>query len=237
MALTSLALAITVDVKVTDEAGVRVALPDTVGPWTGAQLLYCQNSECRKEWQLDELDDPEVCPECGGELASMTISEKKLLPGDTVILKKRYMRPGDPRPLFVSIVLSGKERASIHRPQVCLVGQGREITDSEVLEVPLEERKPLDVMMLNLLTTVSGRKEQSTRMGQFYAYWFVGKGRETPYHVERMIWMAYDRIFRNVAHRWAYISVSGVRDLDSREHYEIVQEFVHDLYPQMAIDS
>ena len=69
----------------------------------------------------------------------------------------------------------------------------------------------------------------------YYAYWFVGKGRETPSHFMRMFWMASDRIFHNRSHRWAYISVSGERDGKDAYRKEI-ETFVGGLYPEMTIN-
>lgn len=234
MAATSLLLAFSVDVRMTDEAGVKVLLPERVGDWQGAELLYCQNRACQKECGAGEADGSNTCPICGSPLSPMTYAEKDLLPADTILTRKQYSSPSGKR-LFVTIVLSGKERVSIHRPQICLVGQGHEIARSEALAVPLEGRKPLKIMALELLRR--GRDAEGTplEMASYYAYWFVGKGRETPSHIQRMIWMATDRIFHNVAHRWAYISVSGLRNKDSNAYREEVVSFIHDLYPQLAV--
>lgn len=234
--LASLALAFTVDVHVTDEAGIKIALPDRVGDWRGEEIRYCQDPACQREIGCSALADPTVCPVCGGALDPMSMAEKNLLPADTIVLKKRY---GDPvgQIVFVSIVLSGKERASIHRPQVCLVGQGSEIVRSEVLPVPIQGRPALDVMVLDLLRRVRTPDDRTLEYTSYYAYWFVGKGRETPYHVQRMIWMATDRIFHNVSHRWAYIAVSGARLPASEEYKDQIRAFVRDLYPQMVRES
>ena len=51
----------------------------------------------------------------------------------------------------------------------------------------------------------------------------------------RMFWMAADRVMRNVAHRWAYISVSGQRDLQTRDHEDEIKQIVSELYPHMTI--
>lgn len=233
LVLTSIALATTVDVNVSDTAGIVLRLPDQVGEWRGNEIRYCLNPACQKVWLASELTDREVCPACGGELGGMSLSEKRLLPPDTIILKKQYTDPvGDA--LIVSIVLSGKERASIHRPQVCLVGQGREIVKSRVIEIPFENRPPLEVMLLDLLIHPRRLGGPDAVRGEYYAYWFVGKGRETPYHLERMFWMAWDRIFHNVAHRWAYIAVAGARDLNSDSHVQRVVSFIHELYPYLT---
>ncbi|MBP7829013.1 MAG: exosortase-associated EpsI family protein [Kiritimatiellae bacterium] len=234
--LTSLALALTVDVNISDEAGIAVKLPDLVGGWRGEEILYCQGPGCGKEFVVGALENMEACPLCGGPLGSMSLGEKTLLPSDTIILKKRYTDPLG-KSLYVSIVLSGKERASIHRPQVCLVGQGNEIVGTSVLEIPMDNRGPLEVMVLDMLRRFQTPDQRTIESTQYYAYWFVGKGRETPYHVQRMIWMATDRIFHNISHRWAYIAVWGLREPDSDAYREQIKAFIHDLYPLMAIES
>jgi hypothetical protein len=235
MAFTALSLAFTVDVKITDQAGIKVYLPDRVGTWQGQEMRFCQRSGCEKSFRLSSLKDRDVCPDCGGKLDTMTLGEKTLLPPDTEILKKFYTNSAG-RSLFTSIVLSGKERASIHRPQVCLVGQGNEISHSSVVVVPLEGRKPLDVMALEMLRRGRGSNGQPFELPSYFAYWFVGKNRETPYHIQRMAWMATDRILHNVSHRWAYIALSGNRDKASDAYQEEIQGFVRDLYPQISLN-
>lgn len=230
---TSLALAFTVDVNLTDEAGVRVYLPDRVGDWTGDELRFCQAPACQAAVFLSEVKEEGKCPKCGGPLATMTKVEKDLLPSDTEVLKKQYTSPKG-EVVFASIVMSGRERASIHRPQVCLVGQGNEIVKSKVLEVPMPGRDPLGVMVLDMLRRGRLPDGRTFAQNSYYAYWFVGKGRETPSHVMRMFWMATDRVFKNRAHRWAYISVSGKRD-DAGAYREEIASFVRQLYPQIAL--
>jgi hypothetical protein len=193
MVATSLLLAFSVDVRITDEAGIKVLLPEQVGDWTGSEILYCQNRTCQKEYHAGEAAVSNACAVCGSTVGPMTFAEKELLPADTILLRKQYMNPSGKR-LFVTIVLSGKERVSIHRPQICLVGQGNEIAHSEELSVPLDGRKPLGVMALELLRRVRNAEGEQFEAASYYAYWFAGKGRETPSHTQRMIWMATDRI-------------------------------------------
>jgi hypothetical protein len=235
MAFTALMLAISVDVRVTDEAGIKTYLPDRVGAWEGQEMRFCQNPACEKDFRSSSLQDPNVCPACGGKLDTMTLGEKTLLPADTTILKKFYTNSAG-RGVFVSIVLSGKERASIHRPQVCLVGQGSEIVHTSVVTVPMDGRKPLGVTALEMLRRGRYSNGQPFEMSTYFAYWFVGKNRETPYHIQRMIWMATDRIFLNISHRWAYIALSGSRDKGADTYKDEIQAFVHDLYPQITLN-
>lgn len=233
--LTSLVLAFTVDVKDSNEAGVIVELPDYSGEWIGKEMLFCQNPQCHRMYFADQLDE-DKCPACGGELGPMTYIEAQVLPADTEITKKRYMNP-EGETLNAAIVMSGRERASIHRPELCLSGQGNEIIGDEILTVPFEGRPALDLKILNIDTEVSTRDGRRVTVPRYYAYWFVGKGRETSSNYKRMILMATDRIFHNVSHRWAYISVAGMRDEEGNSHKEKLREFVAELYPQIWIED
>ena len=67
----------------------------------------------------------------------------------------------------------------------------------------------------------------------FYAYWFIGKGRLCATHVQRMFWMAYDRIAHGVNHRWAFVAVTGERDPSSDAYLQVVADFVARLHPQI----
>jgi hypothetical protein len=152
-----------------------------------------------------------------------------------VLLRKRYYNAAG-QIIHVSIVLSGKERASIHRPQVCLRGQGRSVLREFVMPIPLPDRDPLEVMVLDLEHKISRPGFDAQPALSYYAYWFVGKNRETPRHLQRMIWMGIDRVFHNVAHRWAYISVGGGRQPDSEAYTREIRDFVSQLYPQMVLN-
>lgn len=235
LVLTSVALALTVDTSASDEAGIIPELPDQVGDWVGDEIRFCWNPEHQKIFAASELKDLDVCPECNGQLGSMTLIEKSMLPSDTVITKKRYRHP-DGRYIIATVVMSGRERASIHRPERCLVGQGSEIASSEVIQVPFDGRSPFDVRILNMLRHVRIQGVPRS-FGSYYAYWFVGKDRETASHNARLFWMAADRVMYNKSHRWAYIAFSGDRPLegDTEAYRREISEFASLAYPQMVI--
>ena len=237
LTLTSIALAVSVDVTITDRAGVKMALPSHVGGWQGDAVRFCQQQRCQQQWFASQLTNQDVCAKCGGKLAGLSKIEVDLLPPDTEGVKERY-RTAEGRNLMVSVVLSGRERASIHRPEVCLDGQGNKITSSRVVEIPVVGRAPLKVKILELehKAAAIGTEGQAVSFKSYYAYWFVGYGRETPNHWQRMAWMATDRIFHNVAHRWAYIAVAGVREDATRSYDKEVSDFIAQLYPQIALN-
>jgi hypothetical protein len=233
LALTMLALALTGDVRFVDDAGVRVALPDRLGAWTGDELRFCQNPACEHSGSVSELGGRSVCPRCGGALGPLSLVEKSLLPADTVAVKKQYA-DGRGGHVFVSIVLSGRERSSIHRPELCLVGPSSEIVGSGIVRVDVPGRRPLSVTVLDMLYRSPGQAA-GTGAQSYFAYWFAGRNRETPRHLVRMFWMAVDRIVFNTAYPWAYIAVAGERDAAGNYRGEI-REFVALLQPQIAAE-
>ncbi len=236
LAAASIAYALTVSYEISSVAGIEVRLPHRIGEWQGNELRYCQNPDHRQEYTAENLEDPDTCPECGFEMSGMSYWERQILPDDTVILKKRYQHPSQ-EVVLASIVLSGAERSSIHRPEVCLQGQNQRITGSRVISIPLEGRDDLDVMVLTLRRTVPGPNNTTHEFLTYYAYWFVGKGRETPHHIQRMIWMGFDSIFNRVAHRWAYIAVSGARvDHEDETYLDQIRQFVSEFYPEMVMN-
>jgi len=235
LALAVLALQFTVNVEVADQPGIRVALPPQLGVWHGAELRFCHNAACLKDFALDHLPDPAKCPACGAELFTMSLVEYESLPKDTGFLKGKYTNSVG-EDVFVSIVLSGRERESIHRPERCLVGQGNSIEGSLVLQVPLAGQAPLGVMVLKTTRPVDVRSGKRVLNG-YYAYWFAGHGRVTPYHWERMFWLGWDRIVHSIAHRWAYIAIAGRRDADSEKYQEQIVSFTAALYPALQLSA
>ncbi len=247
MVLASLALAFTVDVSISDESGVRMTtradgevimhLPDAMGRWTGEEIRFCQNQLCEHQFGVSQLEDLHICPDCGGKLGSMTLLEKEELPRDTQMIKKRYDTALEEENVFVAIVLSGRERSSIHRPQRCLIGQGNTIANSQVVTVELEDGGEVEVMVLDTVRNIRLEDGRELAYHGYYAYWFVGKGRETPHHLERMLWMASDRVFHNVSHKWAYLGIQGRRDSDNDNYLETVRTFVRHLHPEVVEDE
>lgn len=237
MVVTALALAFTVDVTLNDQAGIRMELPSTFdGGWVGDELRYSHNAENPKLYRVSELELPNIDPETGEKLFTMSLAEYDALPHDTRFVKSIYTNDAAGQ-VFVSIVLSGKERNSIHRPQRCLVGQGNMIMNTDYMKIPTEGRAPLKVCVLRTIKNYrDANGERKTYYG-YYAYWFVGQHRETASHYQRMFWLAWDRIVHSVAHKWAYIAVAGEREDEQSDAYkqEII-DFVQKLYPHLLID-
>lgn len=241
MTVSIFALAFTVDVKLDYIPGVSMKLPKDVEGWYGNELRFCHNPEqCARDYRdasyyVSDLEIPDICPECGDRLFNMARAEKEQLPDDTEFVKSAYTNEAGTR-LFTSIVLSGTARDSIHRPQRCLKGQGNNMDGEYTLEVPLEGRDPLQVRVIKTSRTYH-TAEGTVPYYSFYAYWFVGQDRETPYHLGRMFWLAWDRVVRSKANRWAYIAVQGERDPEGKEYEKDLVDFIQQVYPYVLTET
>jgi len=180
---------------------IRMALPGRIGPWEGQELYYCQTETCMAMVVDNELEGAERCPACGGDLDDVSLAENRILPADTVIVRKQYHAPHRGT-AAVSLVVSGSQRSSIHRPQWCLPGQGLRIASQRVVSFPVPGRAPLRAMRLSL------RGPARRGPGPVYLYWFVGQRRETPHHLARLFWAAWENLVRNVRYRWVYVAVA-----------------------------
>lgn len=144
-----------------------------------------------------------------------TAVERAILPPDTGYSEKRYVSRGGPdRQVLLSVVLSGRDRTSIHRPELCLVGQGWTIygTASHRFGYPGHPGADFDATVLRV------RRERAGARGagappELVAYWFVGGDRVVASQGERMLRDAWSRVVRGRADRWAYVLLmTGAED-------------------------
>ncbi len=241
MVLSIFALAFTVGVELDFVPGVAMELPEKVEGWVGNELRFCHNPDvCAKEYHdasfyIRDLEIPDICPDCGSRLYNMARAEKEQLPEDTEFVKSAYTNEAGTR-LFTSIVLSGTARDSIHRPQRCLKGQGNTLDGEYTLSVSLEGRDPLKVRVIKA-SRIFHTADGPVPYYSYYAYWFVGQARETPYHVGRMFWLAWDRVVRSTANRWAYIAVSGTREEEGEAYEADLIDFIQQAYPYILTET
>ena len=135
-----------------------------------------------------------------------------MLPQDTSYGQRLYTAD-DGFQTLANVVLMGSSRGSIHKPQICLTGQGWTINDavSRVDEVHLEKPFAYDLPVMHLVATkqVEVNDQRVTEQG-VYVYWFVDADRYTPSHAQRMLWMARDVLFKSELDRWAYITFFSI---------------------------
>lgn len=187
-----------------------------------------------------------------GEPGEMSEEEKRLLPADTEIVRMQYRTAaygeGTRDQAEVTLVLAGAERRSIHRPEVCLTGQGWTLLGSQTLELEAGAGQRLRVKDLLIEKAVRMPGGETRPVRAHYLYWFIGTDVTTPSHFERIWLTTWDSVTRNVNHRWAYASVLalvtegftpeeiGQRARNSEQTLAMMGELVSDLAPKFQKD-
>ncbi|GAB5560626.1 MAG: hypothetical protein SynsKO_22730 [Synoicihabitans sp.] len=138
-----------------------------------------------------------------GKDAEVTSVEREMLPEDTGYSRRMYVSLDDQRQqVFVSVVLSGQDRSSIHRPELCLVGQGWSIAGQK----PIEIAGDIPAALLDLRREAVTPRGERVEVTSLFAYWFVGRDEVVRSTWERMAHTALNRL-RLRPDRWAYVVV------------------------------
>ena len=140
-----------------------------------------------------------------GKQGEISPSELHILPKDTEFARRVY-DDSHGHEITCSIVLSGAEERSIHRPEGCLTGQGWDIIGQDDIAIPLASGHPLTARKLTLEREVAKPDGEHVPVRAFYIYWFVGEGVTTSSHYKRILLSDWDRVVHSRAHRWAYVS-------------------------------
>ena len=166
-------------------------------------------------------------------------SERFILPQDTGFAKKLYTNDrGDN--ISCQIVLAGGEKRSIHRPEVCLPGQGWTLQTGAVIPIKMANGKKLEVMKLTIAKKIRLADAERRELTSLFLYWFVGKDTTTPHHFARVLKTNLDMLLHNTNHRWAYVIVSSPvleglapRGKNTEETLVMLKDFIAELAPQI----
>jgi len=150
-----------------------------------------------------------------GRRTEVTAAERAILPPDTGYSRKDYAAVSNSaQRVFFSIVLSGRDRSSIHRPELCVVGQGWTIQAVTEHRFSTPGRVPGGFPA----TVLHVRREVQTPRGvvvvpQLIVYSFVGGDTIERTYWRRLARDAWNRVFHARADRWAYV----LMQTDARE--------------------
>jgi exosortase len=166
-----------------------------------------------------------------GRRAEVTQAERQLLPEDTGFSRKTYVSIADPaKQAFMSIVLSGHDRTSIHRPELCLVAQGWTIRGSfpHYFSYPGRSGFPATVLRVEKEVPVQGGK---VAVPQLVAYYFVGGDVVVASHWDRLIRDAWNRVVHGRADRWAYVLIQTGESDGEAEALKRIQVILDETLP------
>lgn len=129
------------------------------------------------------------------EPIAISEAERTVLPADTEIDKRRYVSPDGE--FLVSVVVGGRSKSSIHRPELCLPAQGFQMASPRTVEVGGVEWR---------LVTLARREASS--MGFAYTF-FNQDGYRTSSHLRRIFRDVWDRSMRGRIDRWVMLTVNS----------------------------
>jgi len=161
---------------------------------------------------------------------------KQNLPEDTEYITRKFVSR-ESLLVDLTIVTSGKDKRSIHRPERCIPAQGYSIRDRQAITIKLPEgkRKRINVMMLRLVNTViepETKKRSYNKMIVFY--WYASVEHITESNLRRLLYTAWDRMILGKNYHWSYVLLTThVIGDTSRSRTELEDKGVESLYSFM----
>jgi len=160
--------------------------------------------------------------------------EKKWLPADTGMLKRTYYPKSAldrataiAESISATLILSGSDRRSLHRPEVCLVSQGWTIKNQTVKRLEVNG-KALRVKDLHLEMMQAQEDDTLKKIQAHYVYWWVGSETSTHDTIQRALISAKENMFHNRNTRWGYPSIMTYVYLDKGEERQSAQQRAYD---------
>ena len=137
-----------------------------------------------------------------------------VLPADTSFGQRLYTA-SDGFELALNVVLMGGDRTSLHKPQICLEGNGWTIDQSLKSDqrVPMERPRAYELPVAKLTTTRQpGANAGGAPLRGIYVYYYVAEDAISAGTLggERMWLLAWDVLRTGVLPRWAYVSYFAV---------------------------
>lgn len=179
---------------------------------------------------------PQHVGEWEGKEMPVPFLVEKVLPAGTEFLRKSYRAPaaGDvsAAEVLVTVVTSGANRRSIHRPERCLQGQGWQIVSRDRWGIPVStgSRAQLEVTRL-VIRRVWLEEKQKMEVKAVVLYWFMGHDRLTGNNSKRLLWGWWDRVVRGLNYRWSYALLISPVDRSVAKTSEQMSRFAAQLLP------
>jgi len=135
----------------------------------------------------------------------ITDLEATNLPPDTVFGRKLY---GDDTAFVaqMSAVMMQTDRTSIHRPQICVTGQGWQIQKTEIIDIPVPLPSPYILKATCLTSTKTMPTADKRTYSAIYIYWFVAEHQTVPDHSEALWAISRDLVTTGTLYPWGYVS-------------------------------
>ncbi len=201
--------------------------PPTMGGMQSEPIWYCHEQACLVDFPDSKIttreDGKPVCPNCGNPLFTISLSEKLILPKDTFLLKRVYENAHSS--YTVTMVVSGESRVSIHRPDMCLPGQGYVVVAKTIHTLVLDNGKKLDVMLYRV------HRAGTETIG--FANFLVSDHVQTASHFHRIVYDIWQRSIYGRINRWAMFTIVSNTSFETEEGLEQLRTMLSEWLPQV----
>ena len=188
--------------EATRTAPWRLAIPVLAAVLTVGAMLYQAQT---RDPVLCDAPAARLCEVEGYKSKELPVgdAERHVLPGDTLVERRLY-EAEDGSWHVVTLVVGGRSKSSIHRPEMCLPSQGFQMSDPRTVEVGGVDWR-LVTLSRGLLPPLG------------FAYTFFNQdGFRTASHVRRIFRDVWDRSMRRRIDRWAMVTVNSSFSDDRR---------------------
>jgi hypothetical protein len=142
-----------------------------------------------------------------GKSVEPSAVEREILPPDTGFSRKIYVNLARPsEQVLLSLVLGGSDRSSIHRPELCVIGQGWTVVRSSETRFRngLNGTSAIPATVLEVQREVRGPRGPQI-VSSVIAYWFVSSKQVVPSYAGHLALDMWQRLKSGEADRWAYV--------------------------------
>ena len=185
-----------------------------------------------------EIDLPEKVLDFTSEKLEEGAVVTNMLPKDTSFASRHYRNNTNDYGVAAHIVLMGKDRTSIHKPEYCLPGQGWQLDakTNAVISIAGPHPYPLPVSKWIISNNFKNERGQAEPVRGLYVFWFVADQEQTSDHWTRILWLARDLLRHGVLQRWAYVSYFTVcYPGQEEEAFERVQKLIAASVPEFQL--
>ncbi len=180
---------------------------------------------------------PEKILDYESQTLPITQEELDWLPADTTYARRAYVAE-DKFSILLNVVMMGVDSRSIHKPEICLPGQGWKIESREPAIIRVEHPAPYDLPVMKIIASKEAQLKDGSRqlVRTVYVYWFVAENDLTADHVSRMVKMGVELLKTGTLQRWSYVACMAYGYPGQEEEiYERVKVFIAASVPQFQL--
>ena len=165
---------------------------------------------------------------------------RKSLPEDTRFITRMYINREGNQKVDMTIVTSGKDKRSIHRPERCLQNQGYFLDDRRAITIraPDSRLKDIGVMKLRMKrSSVDPDTNEKIVDKLIVFYWYASVEHVTESNLRRLMYTAWDRMVLGKNYHWSYILIySPLRGDDPKDEERVTKglyNFMQEFFPKV----